>query len=62
VGAFAENAGSSLRLLAVVVAPDGSKQLRVNVEGSSNAPEALGQRAAAELLSKGAAQLLAPCD
>jgi hydroxymethylbilane synthase len=62
VGAFAESAGVILRLLAVVVSPDGSKQLRVNLEGSSDQPEALGQRAAAELLSKGAAQLLASCD
>jgi hydroxymethylbilane synthase len=62
VGAFAECDGAVLHLLAVVVAPDGSKQLRVNVHGNSNEPDELGQRAAAELLSGGAAQLLASCD
>jgi hydroxymethylbilane synthase len=61
VGAFAEGHGT-LRLLAVVVSPDGSKQLRVNLEAGSDEPEQLGQRAAEELLSKGAAQLLAACD
>jgi hydroxymethylbilane synthase len=61
VGAFAEGHGT-LRLLAVVVSPDGSKQLRVNLEACSDEPEQLGQRAAEELLSKGAAQLLAACD
>ncbi|HMF75389.1 MAG TPA: hydroxymethylbilane synthase [Bryobacteraceae bacterium] len=62
VGAFAQRSGELLHLMGVVVAPDGSKQLRVSVQGKSGAPEELGQSAAAELLSKGAAQLLTACD
>jgi hydroxymethylbilane synthase len=62
VGAFAQSSGAALDLLAVVVAPDGSKQLRVHLYGESAKPEELGQRAADELLSRGAAQLLTACD
>ena len=61
VGAFARATAATLQLLAVVVAPDGSKQLRVTVEGPCGEPEQLGQRAARELLSQGAGQLLAAC-
>jgi hydroxymethylbilane synthase len=61
VGAFAQSSGAALDLLAVVVAPDGSKQLRVHLFGESANPEELGQRTAAELLSRGAAQLLTAC-
>jgi hydroxymethylbilane synthase len=61
VGAFAQSSGAALDLLAVVVAPNGSKQLRVHLYGESAKPEQLGQRAAHELLSRGAAQLLTAC-
>jgi hydroxymethylbilane synthase len=61
VGAFAESHEGMLHLQAVVVAPDGSKHLRVGMHGSSGQPEELGRRAAEDLLNRGAAQLLASC-
>ena len=59
VGAFAEAANGTLRLTAVVVAPDGSRHLRENAQGSSSDPHELGLRVAEKLLSRGARQILA---
>jgi hydroxymethylbilane synthase len=59
VGAFAKSSGSGLNLLGLVVSPDGSRQLRVEMEGVD--PEDLGRRAAAVLLGQGADSLLAAC-
>jgi hydroxymethylbilane synthase len=57
VGAFAEMVDGTMRLQAVVVSPDGSQCLRVEMAGED--PEALGSLAAADLLARGAARLLA---
>ncbi len=58
VGAFAEVLGSVLRLTAVVVAPDGSRQLRTSLEGNVDDGEAIGLRAAHDLLRLGADSIL----
>ncbi len=60
VGAFADAVNGTLRLLAVVVAPDGSRHLRENDEGPTSQPHELGLRVAEKLLSRGAREILAP--
>jgi hydroxymethylbilane synthase len=59
VGAFAETSGAQLQLLAMVVAPDGSRWLRESAQGAVDEAESLGRRVAQVLLSRGAAHLLA---
>ncbi len=59
VGAYAEVSEEILRLTAVVVAPDGSKHLRSRKEGAAESGEELGTRVAADLLSRGAGDILA---
>jgi hydroxymethylbilane synthase len=58
-GAFAEHVGSALRLTAVVIAPDASQHLRATAEGPAELGEQLGLRVAQDLLTRGAAQILA---
>ena len=58
LGAFAEPAGDRLRLRALVASPDGKRIARAECEGAAAQPEALGERAAAELRSRGAAEIL----
>jgi hydroxymethylbilane synthase len=59
LGAFAEKTQDGLRLRALVASPDGKRIARAECEGSAAEPEALGTRAAAELRSRGAAEILA---
>jgi hydroxymethylbilane synthase len=59
LGAYAELAGGTLRLRALLAAPDGKRVLRAQCEGPAEEPEQLGQRAAGELRSQGAAEILA---
>ncbi len=59
VGAFAEVVGTSLRLTAVVVAPDGSRHLRTQGEAPARDGAQLGSRVAEELLARGAGFILA---
>lgn len=59
LGAYAELAGSTLRLRALVAAPDGRRAARAEAEGASGMPEALGERVAAQLRSRGADEILA---
>lgn len=56
VGAFAEDMGNSIKLQAVVAAPDGSRILRFSESGSH--PQRLGRRVADLALREGAAELL----
>jgi hydroxymethylbilane synthase len=56
IGAYAESAGGSLTLHAVVARPDGSKVLRASSGGSD--PERLGQAVAQALLTSGAKAIL----
>ena len=58
LGAFAEKTHDRLRLRALVASPDGKRIARAECEGAASEPEALGARAAAELRSRGAAEIL----
>ncbi len=58
VGAYCRAEGRRLRLLGVVLSPDGSRRIAAEVGGTACEPEALGKRAAAELMERGAEQLM----
>ena len=58
LGALAVLEGERLSLLGVVVSQDGKQTVRVALTGASNAPEALGQAAATQLLGRGARDLI----
>ena len=58
LGAYAEIAGRDLRLRALVAAPDGKRIARAECVGPGSDPEALGARAADELRSRGAVEIL----
>ena len=59
LAAFAELQGASLRLRALVAAPDGKRIARADALGESSDPETLGRRVAERLRSQGADQILA---
>lgn len=59
IGAFADTFEESLRVLAVVISPDGSQLLRVRRTGHSARPEELGRSVAERLLGQGAGKILA---
>ena len=59
IGAYAELEGETLWLRGLVGLPDGSQILRAELRGAADAPEALGQALAEQLLAQGAAKLLA---
>jgi hydroxymethylbilane synthase len=59
MGAFAELCGDQIRVSAVVLSPEGSRRVRVEMSGARNAPERLGRAAAEELIAKGAREILA---
>jgi hydroxymethylbilane synthase len=58
LGAYAEPVGIALRVTAVVLARDGSRSIRSQAEGPVSDPVGLGDLVAADLRSKGAADLL----
>jgi hydroxymethylbilane synthase len=58
VGAFAETIEETLKVIAVVVSPDGTRCLRAHAAGSRHRPEELGQTVATDLLSRGADNIL----
>lgn len=59
IGAYAELDDRTLWLRGLVGLPDGSRILRAELRGAADAPEALGQALAEQLLAQGAAELLA---
>lgn len=59
LGAYAEASGGTLRLRALVAAPDGKRVARAECEGPARDPETLGERAARALRVEGAAEILA---
>ena len=58
IGGTAWLRSDRLHLTGVVASPDGAQLVRIAVEGSTANPAGLGEHAAAELLAKGARQLL----
>ncbi|MFF5264158.1 hydroxymethylbilane synthase [Actinomadura viridis] len=58
VGAYAAEVEQKLRLTAAVVADDGSRQIRLSASGHPGQAERLGRDLAAELLARGADQLM----
>ena len=59
LGAFADQQGASLRLRALVAAPDGRRVARAEALGDFSDPESIGRRVAERLQSQGADQILA---
>jgi hydroxymethylbilane synthase len=59
LGGFAEVSGDKLRMRGFVATPDGSRLIRTEHTGSANAPEALGNAVAQDLLAQGAGEILA---
>ena len=59
VAAFAQCAGSELRMAGLVARADGTRVLRERRAGSASAPEALGVAVAEGLLSQGAGEIIA---
>ncbi|MBV9083300.1 MAG: hydroxymethylbilane synthase, partial [Acidobacteriaceae bacterium] len=58
IAAFAEVVDRKLRLTAGVFAPNGSRHSRVNAEGPCEDAEQLGHSVAADLLAKGAGEMI----
>ena len=58
IGAYATVDGGRLQIQAIVAAPDGSQIIRAHSEGAASQAEEIGTALAAELLAKGARQLL----
>ncbi len=58
IGAYAQVAGDQLTVRAIVAAPDGSKLIQSESHGPVGEAAQIGQRLGAELLAKGAAQIL----
>jgi hydroxymethylbilane synthase len=58
IGAYAQVSGDTLRLIAVVIAPDGDRLVRKNDEGSVNNAEQIGGQVGAALLAAGAHEIL----
>jgi hydroxymethylbilane synthase len=59
LGGYAELVGARLRLRGFVAAPDGTRLVKGELEGPSEAPEALGEALAARLRQQGAGDILA---
>ena len=58
VGAHARVEGIQLKLMAVVLSPDGSRSVGDSAVGSAAEPELIGRELGEKLLAQGAAQLL----
>jgi hydroxymethylbilane synthase len=59
IGAYASVAGETITLVAIVIALDGSREVRASATGSIRQPEAVGIQAAEVLLARGADTILA---
>lgn len=59
LGGFAEISGRTLRLRGFVASPDGAQMIRGEISGSPDQAEELGTHLAAQLVSQGAAEILA---
>ena len=59
IGAYASLDAAGMSLSAIVVSPDGAQAATAHVTGPADAPEACGEAAAAQLLERGAGEILA---
>ncbi|HWU82875.1 MAG TPA: hydroxymethylbilane synthase, partial [Methylophilaceae bacterium] len=59
LGAYAEKHGERLHMTGFVASVDGREFLRESIAGDADAPEALGQQLADQLLARGADRILA---
>lgn len=59
IGAYAAIDGDRLRLTAIVIALDGTRSVRAEAEGPRSDAQAIGERAATQLLEDGAGEILA---
>ncbi len=59
MGAFAELRGDSLAVIAIVLSQDGARHVRANATGAPSAAEQLGRAVAADLIARGARDILA---
>jgi hydroxymethylbilane synthase len=62
IAAYAVLAGATLTLTALVLSLDGDRSVRATASGAVDDAEGIGTRAAEELLSRGAAEILADAD
>ena len=58
IGVFAQMDGRVLRIQAVVAAPDGSRVIRLSLEGDAAQPVSVGEEMGRELLAAGAEEIL----
>jgi hydroxymethylbilane synthase len=58
IGAYATVSEGRIHVLAIVAAPDGTKVIRAEAEGASAEAAQIGARLAADLLQRGARQIL----
>jgi len=58
IGAYATVSQGRVHLLAIVAAPDGAQIIRAQAEGAANEAPKIGARLAADLLQRGARQIL----
>jgi hydroxymethylbilane synthase len=58
IGAHGEIESGVLRLIGLVIKPDGSEAVRGELRSPIEDPQSLGQRLADELLTKGAGRIL----
>jgi hydroxymethylbilane synthase len=58
IGAYATVSEGRVHILAIVAAPDGTQVIRAESEGPSTEPQQIGARVAADLLTRGARQIL----
>jgi hydroxymethylbilane synthase len=58
IGAYATVSHGRVRVLAIVAAPDGTQVIRAESEGATSEASEIGARLAADLLARGARQIL----
>ncbi len=58
IGAYAQVSENRVHILATVAAPDGTQVIRASAEGPSTEAQQIGARVAADLLERGARQIL----
>jgi porphobilinogen deaminase len=60
MGSFAVIEDNKMNVTGVVIAPDGSRLIREQVEGDYTKPHALGREAGERLIARGALEMIGP--